>query len=48
MQTSGCLSKNQQVFSLFDETLGYSVQQYVLRQDVFETQALSFSDATTQ
>ena len=49
MQTStGCLSKNQQVFPLFDETLGYSVQQYVLRQDVFESQALSFSDATTQ
>ena len=49
MQTStGCLSHNQQVFPLFDETLGYSVQQYVLRQDVFESQALSFSDATTQ
>ena len=49
MQTStGCLSKNQQVFPLSDETLGYSVQQYVLRQDVFESQALSFSDATTQ
>ena len=24
------------------------MQQYVLRQDVFESQALSFSDATTQ
>ena len=46
--STGCLSKNQQVFPLFDETLGYSVQQYVLRQDVFESQALSFSDATTQ